>query len=442
MNGFKKILLAAILCPIVLFCSCDDIFTSNNENLIEAPLMMAEQKEIRNALISSVGADISLEYPKTGTNRSAFLMYDMNADGKNEAIAFYRKNSENLSTNVVHINVLKQQDEKWVSICDAVGEAGSIDRVELGTFGENAKMFIGWDLILDRERILVCYNLEKESLKREFTDSYIEFSVADFWKENRGDELICINYKNNEQKNSKETEQIARLITKGDNGFAELSRTKLDIRVTGYKECVSGYYNKDDIGYFLDGVLDSASVNTQILTVNKKGNIQNPLLSGDKTADDNRHKPSMLTQDINSDGILDVPHPIVMEGYEELTDSEKIYKTVWKNLVGNTLRESNTMYISSLGIRFIIPKSLDGKITVKPEIAQNEIVFLEYNKEGLGASEEIFRIRVSEKEGFELENGYEILKSNDYTTISVKISNPDSSVCPAWQTIYDNTEIV
>ena len=101
------------------------------------------------------------------------------------------------------------------------------------------------------------------------------------------------------------------------------------------------------------------------------------------------------------------------------------------------------MYISTaFGIRVTIPRRLDGKVTIKPITAQNELVFYEYEDSLEKSTKEIFSIRVSEKELYESEDGHEVLKSTDYKVVTVKITDEESELCPTWETLYKIVEIV
>lgn len=437
----KAGLLALLMAAICLFSACDSNVRSKGA-LISPPALFEGQNEIMKALKASVGENISLEYPKTGENRSAFVLSDLNGDTQPEVIAFYRPVSEEITQDVAHINILDEVDGKWVSVCDIVGEAKGIDRVSIGNFGGNKEIIVGWELMRDREKTLVCYSVSNKTPKRDFSATYVEFALSDFWSENEGDELITLNYSQTTE-NLTEPTQHARLITYEKNGFNVKSSTPLDSRVTGYKSCIAGKASETQTAFFLDGLIDAATVNSQILIVNEKGQLQNPLLRGDKTDDDNVHRPTLLTQDMDGDGIFEVPHQVEVTGYENVPESEKIYKTVFKKLEGDKLKKSQVVYIStSLGIRITIPERLDTFVTIKPLAAQNELVFYEYGGSLSGSTKEIFSIRVSDKKAYEKETGYEVLKSNDFTVVTVKITDDESEFCPTWKTLYDITEIM
>ncbi len=440
-----KVLAVALVAVMVssIFCSCRGSLWEGGA-LITAPTLFEEQDEIMCALKRSAGDKITLEYPKTGENRSAFILSDIDGDGESEAVAFYTNASDKLNQDIIHLNVLDNTEKNgWVSMCDIVGLASSIDRVSIAPFGDRNEIIVGWDVMADREKTLVCYSLMSGNLIRDYTATYVEFAAADFWSENEGCELITLNYSRAEENLTKPT-QHARLIALSNKEFKVISSVPLDSRVTGYKSCIAGRYNEKNIGYFIDGTIDAVSVNTQILTVSESGQILNPLLSSDnKTDSENIHKPSLLTQDINGDGIYEVPHQEIVTGYETVPESEQIFKTVWKQLDGGSLKKSLTMYINTaLGIRVMIPESLEGNITLRPIMAQNEVVFYEYNESLENSDDALFSIRVSQKEFYEAQSGYEVLRSNEYVVVTVKLFNEENELCPTWERLFEMVDVM
>ena len=102
----KKIrLFSVVMAVIVLFTSCKGPILDVG-NLLTPPVFFSEQNKIIDALKSSVGNEIELEYPSGGDYRSAFILYDIDKDGSNEAIVFYRLVKPDMLQNMVHINLL------------------------------------------------------------------------------------------------------------------------------------------------------------------------------------------------------------------------------------------------------------------------------------------------------------------------------------------------
>ncbi len=422
----KKIrLIVAVMAVIVLFTSCKGPILDVG-NLLTPPVFFSEQNKIIDALKSSVGNEIELEYPSGGDYRSAFILYDIDKDGSNEAIVFYRLVKPDMLQNMVHINLLDTKKGEWVSVCDIIGEATSIDKVAVGTFLRKREILIGWNQIRDREKKLVCYSFNDGMLERDFETGYVEFAVSDFYGEAYGDELITVNYVPANE-NLNQVTQHARLIRCIDGEFKITSTTPLDIRVQGFRKCIAGKVNPAVKALFLDGIIDTNTINTQVLIVSSNGKITNPLLKDGKVNSLTERKSNLTTSDINLDGILEIPRQEEFLGYSEVPESERLYKTVWQTVSEGSLAVSNKMYIGS-SIRLTLESKSADKLTVKYTAARNELVFYEFNRSLEASQNALFSVKVSEKELFEAEEGYHKIAENDYIVVTAKIINEQSSL--------------
>jgi hypothetical protein len=124
-------------------------------------------------------------------------------------------------------------------------------------------------------------------------------------------------------------------------------------------------------------------------------------------------------------------------------ESEKLYKTVWKNLLENELRKSFAMYMNTaLGIRVMLSTDFERYVTLRTVSAQNEIVFYEYDTAAKKSSTELFRLKVWERGEYDESGGYEVLCANDYITVTVKITSPQNPLCPTWEEIFETVDIL
>ena len=156
---------------MVLFSSCDKI-QPDVESLLSPPKLTQEQREIYDALVeTAVSSSIKLKYPKAGEYRSAFVMYDIDDDGEEEAIAFYDPQQEDPS---VRIKILDKQNDEWVSVYDKANGSGGVDvdRVMFENVSsvDRKDMIIGWNLINRAEKGVGIYSYEGEKLVSVYPD--------------------------------------------------------------------------------------------------------------------------------------------------------------------------------------------------------------------------------------------------------------------------------
>ena len=133
----KKILLsAAVLLLSGAFSGCT-FFEADTEALLNPPLMTEEQEKLNAALTEVIGESYVLKYPETGEVNSAFLFRDLDGDGTEEAMAFYA-----LSDESTRINVLKKEENSWVSVYEAAGFYGDMESVNFAELDENNSVFV------------------------------------------------------------------------------------------------------------------------------------------------------------------------------------------------------------------------------------------------------------------------------------------------------------
>ena len=124
---------------------CDTISTDIN-SLLRPPQLTAEQSEIHNALDSVIGSGrtLQLKYPKRGDYLSAFVMYDLDADGQDEALVFYEDANTEYGT---RINILDNEGSGWHSVLDYPGNGSSVDQIRFVDVsgGEGCDILIGWE---------------------------------------------------------------------------------------------------------------------------------------------------------------------------------------------------------------------------------------------------------------------------------------------------------
>ncbi|HOR22760.1 MAG TPA: hypothetical protein PLY43_08560, partial [Ruminococcus sp.] len=100
--------------------------------------------------------------------------------------------------------------------------------------------------------------------------------------------------------------------------------------------------------------------------------------------------------DVDGDGVLEIPVQTIAEGYEEVPESEQIRLTNWMKVgQDNRLERKYSSYYSvGDGYIFIFPEKWLGKVTVKRDAVNDEMVFCTYEDGKAGS--ELMRIFAAE----------------------------------------------
>lgn len=109
MKKILAMLIAVLLCLSLTGCKVN----LNAEELLSAPRINAEQNEIMRALDGFIDSAVKLKYPISGGDRAPIQFFDLDGDGRDEAVVCYCIIAE---TPYVRIAVFKQSFTGWVGI--------------------------------------------------------------------------------------------------------------------------------------------------------------------------------------------------------------------------------------------------------------------------------------------------------------------------------------
>lgn len=421
-----------LLCCILsaaMLSGCAQIGTSV-EGLMTPPKLSDEQTEIKQALINSVGRNVKLKYPKTGEYRSAYVIADIDGEGTDEALVFYEKTGVTPSEPVVRMAVLdKTVDGKWNAVFDAVGDGSDIDKVLIGRLGEKdtPMIFIGYSLVGTGDKYLTGYTYSDGAISKIMGTPYVSADITDLAEE-KGDELAVL------KRGEDVTASDAELFTIKDGIFTILSKTNVILGSNGeYTSINEGKTSGGENALFLDVPEGNGTISTQVLYCTGD-TLKNPVYTLRKTSgidvSSKVTRPSRyVSSDINSDGVTEIPSLSVMPGYETADEADKIYLTDWYQFDTDTYvftKKSSGYYSITDGYCLMLPSRWSGTVTVKEDIATDEIVFFKYEGDIDGDMTELLRISVRKSGDSEsmIRNGYTVLAQNEQFEYYAKI--PDT----------------
>ena len=139
-------ILAILLLPIFLLVA---IKLKSPSEIIEPPGVYGVTAEVQEAFEASLPADarnnITLKYPTSGENTTAFVMENLDNDDENEVIVFYALNSDE---STVRMNVLDYINGHWESVYDEPGYGSEIISVVIDDLNKDGdpEIICNWRL--------------------------------------------------------------------------------------------------------------------------------------------------------------------------------------------------------------------------------------------------------------------------------------------------------
>ena len=385
---FFKIAFLAVCCLLLSACSS---FQPNLTDLMQSPKLTEEQAEIYEALTNAADvSDVQLKYPKGGDYRSAFVMFDLDADGEDEALVFY--NMPSWGGNV-RIMVLDHQQDEWVSVYDAVGEGTDVTEVDFQVLTASGRhcVLIGWEQGTSENTSISVYDYTGGQLRVLYESEYSQMLIEDLDQDGTKEILLGI------FKASSKTGAI-RLINDTEDGLQSASRVVMDSTITGFLGIEIGWLAQNQIAVFVDAYTSSTQIVTEIMVYTDDGKLRSlsshyggldrPLL---------REVP-VRCEDINGDGILEIPVSLAEYSEEEreednrknllqylyLSNPEELERLGEADSAENSQAGSVTFTFSPVwtgfvnldyGFRFQFPEEWIGQVNVVKESDRNEWVF-------------------------------------------------------------------
>ena len=385
MKGFLRCFWALGLVALLLcLCGCD--MTNTNEELLSPPRPQGELYEVQQALYKTAPEDMKLRYPKKGQYRSAITSFDIDADGKNEAIAFFETVNENVS--MMHLSVIYKTASGWVATKDFSVMASGVERLSFEDLDGDGRqeIIVGWSVYSGVDKQLAVYSFNGETLSHLMLEKYTEYITCDLNTDQKK-EIFLIN------QSTAEKRADAHLYGMESGEITEISGCRSDGGVTSYLTIKEEKLLGGRAAVIVDASRGS-SLLTEIFYL-ENGELLNPLFDSAAGKTVITERLSAEIADINGDGITDIPLSEVMPGYEAAEEAGKIYITRWCSFDGKNLNITTTAVMNYTdGYYFTLPKNLDGRITVIKNVETKlRTVFL-YDKNAKMQTDELFRIQV------------------------------------------------
>ena len=235
-----------ILLAISAFALLIAVVTNSQspESLMVPPEAAGDYKEIQDVIKDSVDSGIILKAPNEGDFTTAITFADINLDGENDAIAFYRLNNDDTSS--IYMSVLIKKDSKWIASNSIKGKGNDILEFSYGDLNYDSvpEIIVGWSMFDSKDNNSLCvYSVDtkKDNNPVNLDDSliYTKMFVDDICLEGKKEILLVKNTYNDENADAKAT--VYELV----DSKAELER-RLGKKVTAL--CFP-------VGYFSDEVI-------------------------------------------------------------------------------------------------------------------------------------------------------------------------------------------
>lgn len=289
-------------------CSLPDFFSA--ENLIRPPKLTGEHAALQKAFEDAVGKDIGLFTPISGNHRGAYILFDANSDGIDEAVVFYSLNS---NSSVIHMHLLSRDNEQWYSVADIIGSGTEVYKVDFYNIDSSNMLEISviWSVEdSKREKTLSVYRISSlEQFGENSVTSIATIQIADYVcfdvDSDRNNEILYLFYNDSENIYS----LSARLLDFNDTEdiFVPLSDISFNSSIASF-DGIFYEVTGSDLRVYLECVSLDGDIFTEMLVYSKdKEALLIPESTGVSLYELSRRKNSVRCMDFNEDRLIDIP---------------------------------------------------------------------------------------------------------------------------------------
>ncbi|WP_455581729.1 FG-GAP repeat domain-containing protein [Dysosmobacter sp.] len=365
----RTALLVLILCLLVLTASgCGGIgFTFDPQDLYSLPKLPPKYDEL-SALLTEI-TDSGAEYaaPASGTNIQAVQMVDLNGDGQEEAVAFFRNAADEKP---LKIYIFEALDDSYRQSAVIEGSGTGIYSIAYNDLDRDGRteLLVGWRVSTDMQALSV-YSLRGKEPEELVRTNYVKYAVTDLDQDQR-QELVVL-------RSDTEGSGIAEYYNWQEGGLLPQSSARISITMAELSQqgrVKTGTLRGEAPALFVTGVVESSAAITDILAV-KNGELTNVVLSNVTGVSTEISEFSALyPMDLNGDGLTEVPCPVLLPvwGYD---GEAAVYRRVdWQtyDIEGQPQRALSTYHDTEDGWYLQLPDAWDGAIQVMRGVTPNE----------------------------------------------------------------------
>lgn len=300
----------AVLAPLVFALLLSGCFTKSAEDLYSLPQLSEGYLQLQKQLsaLQSAGAEFSA--PTSGMNRQSVQLEDVDGDGVKEALAFFSVQGDE---NPLKIIIFRNVDGEYIEAARIEGEGANIESVYYTDMnGDGYKeIAVGWQIGAGIG-MLSLYSVRNFQITTLLSTDYTEYSVYDLSRDGRSDLLVT-------RLSTSDLSGEVEMFSLAADGEVVSSAARLTSGVESVPRIRAGYVRGRVPALFVESVINGSSLVTDIFTYtgNKIRNITADAESG--ISRDTIRTYNVYCTDINADGILEVPRPVLLPSQSETT---------------------------------------------------------------------------------------------------------------------------
>ena len=324
-NHFGRWLACVLLCLLLAGCSMPGEQVQVEE-LLRAPKLSGDYGDVQTALNDWLGESAQLKYPMQGDLLSPFLLQDLDGDGRQDAAVLYTTAQ---SSNVCIAILQKDDADIWHVRQNVEGLADTVESVGLAQLqpGDATQLVVGYTAA-QGDHYLAVYSYTDGVLSTILEQQYQQYLVEDITGGGNQDLILMSTLEDGGV-------QIELLTVDKEGSFQQVAVMGLSAnRFAGCASVAAGVGADGRHYLVLDGWTGISGNNLASLLLRFDEDTQQ-MVPADQISTEKlytaslRNVPSLVSQDLDGDGIVEIPTQPDEAGLLNMSQSRRMDFIVW-----------------------------------------------------------------------------------------------------------------
>ena len=324
-NHFGRWLACVLLCLLLAGCSMPGEQVQVEE-LLRAPKLSGDYGNVQTALNDWLGESAQLKYPMQGDLLSPFLLQDLDGDGRQDAAVLYTTAQ---SSNVCIAILQKDDADIWHVRQNVEGLADTVESVGLAQLqpGDATQLVVGYTAA-QGDHYLAVYSYTDGVLSTILEQQYQQYLVEDITGGGNQDLILMSTLEDGGV-------QIELLTVDKEGSFQQVAVMGLSAnRFAGCASVAAGVGADGRHYLVLDGWTGISGNNLASVLLRFDEDTQQ-MVPADQISTEKlytaslRNVPSLVSQDLDGDGIVEIPTQPDEAGLLNMSQSRRMDFIVW-----------------------------------------------------------------------------------------------------------------
>ena len=357
-NHFGRWLACVLLCLLLAGCSMPGEQVQVEE-LLRAPKLSGDYGDVQTALNDWLGESAQLKYPMQGDLLSPFLLQDLDGDGRQDAAVLYTTAQ---SSNVCIAILQKDDADIWHVRQNVEGLADTVESVGLAQLqpGDATQLVVGYTAA-QGDHYLAVYSYTDGVLSTILEQQYQQYLVEDITGGGNQDLILMSTLEDGGV-------QIELLTVDKEGSFQQVAVMGLSAnRFAGCASVAAGVGADGRHYLVLDGWTGISGNNLASVLLRFDEDTQQ-MVPADQISTEKlytaslRNVPSLVSQDLDGDGIVEIPTQPDEAGLLNMSQSRRMDFIVWMDYTSPEPKKSFGLLDEETNCYIELPTEWEGNL--------------------------------------------------------------------------------